>query len=96
MSNKGIAIVTGGAQGIGKGVALRLADDGFDVAVNDLPSNKENLDAVVKEIQGKGRRSLALFADVSIEEEVKAMVDRVVKELGGLDVVSCDSSQQSS
>ncbi|KAJ7040939.1 acetoin reductase family protein [Mycena alexandri] len=85
MSNR-TAIVTGAAQGIGKAIALRLADDGFDVAVNDIPTNADNLLAVVKEIEAKGRAGSAHLADVSVEDEVKAMVTEVVRVYGGLDV----------
>ncbi|TFK49874.1 NAD(P)-binding protein [Heliocybe sulcata] len=86
-SSKGVAIVTGSAQGIGRGIALKLAEDGFDVAVNDIPPQKARLDEVVKEIEAKGRRAVAVTADVSSETDVKAMVETVVRELGGLDVM---------
>jgi NAD(P)-dependent dehydrogenase (short-subunit alcohol dehydrogenase family) len=72
-------------------VALRLADDGFDVAVNDVAGNSENLDTLVGEIQSKGRSSSKCVADVSQEDQVKAMVDMVVEKYGGLDVVSRQS-----
>lgn len=85
--SKGVAIVTGAAQGIGKAIALRLCEDGFDVAVNDIPSNQTNLDLLVVEIKQKGRKSYGIIADVSVEEEVKTLIDTTVKELGGLDVV---------
>jgi NAD(P)-dependent dehydrogenase (short-subunit alcohol dehydrogenase family) len=87
MSFKGIALVTGSGQGIGRGIALRLADDGFDVAINDIASKKDVIDGVVAEIQHKGRRSLAVPADVAVDGEVKGLVATVVKKLGGLDVV---------
>ncbi|KZP23999.1 NAD-binding protein [Athelia psychrophila] len=83
----GIALVTGSAQGIGRAISLRLADDGFDVAVNDIPSNQPALDSLVEEIKAKGRRSVAVPADVTQEEQVKEMVAKVVKDLGGLDVM---------
>ncbi|KAF8176376.1 NAD-binding protein [Mycena galopus ATCC 62051] len=87
MSSKGIALVTGAAQGIGRSIALRLADDGFDVAVNDISSNSGKLDAVVDEIQRKGRASSNHVADVSQDDQVKGMVEEVVERHGGLDVM---------
>lgn len=75
------------AQGIGRSIALRLADDGFDVAVNDVVSNTEKLDALVDEIEKKGRAASKYIADVSQDEQVKEMVERVVEKHGGLDVV---------
>lgn len=83
----GIALVTGSAQGIGRAISLRLADDGFDVAVNDIPSNQPALDSLVDEIRAKGRQAVAVPADVTQEEQVKEMVAKAVKDLGGLDVV---------
>jgi len=82
-----VALVTGAAQGLGLAIALRLADDGLDVAVNDIASKSEDLKKVVADIEAKGRRSIAVTADVSSEEEVKAMVEKVAKELGSLDVM---------
>ncbi len=82
-----IALVTGAARGIGRAIALRLAEDGLDVAVNDLPNTPE-LDDVVREIEGKGRRSLAVPADVSLEPGVEKIIQQVVQNLGSLDVVS--------
>ncbi|KAH9943923.1 hypothetical protein B0H21DRAFT_746945 [Amylocystis lapponica] len=82
-----VAIVTGGAQGIGRAIALRLADDGLDVAVADLPAQAALIDGVVAEIHGKGRRALALHADVTIAADVDNLVQRTVTELGGLDVM---------
>lgn len=84
---KGVALVTGSARGIGRAISLRLADDGFDVAVNDIPANQPALDGLVAEIRAKGRRSCTLLADVTQEAQVREMVESVVRELGGLDVV---------
>ncbi len=86
-----VALVTGAARGIGRTIALRLAEDGFDVAVNDVSGTPE-LDGLVKEIESKGRRSLGVPADVSLEPEVERMVQKVVQDLGGLDVVSCSAA----
>ncbi|KAJ7444597.1 hypothetical protein B0H11DRAFT_1747351 [Mycena galericulata] len=87
MSSKGIALVTGAAQGLGKAIALRLADDGFDVAVNDIPSNATNLSQVRNDIQAKGRASSVHIADVSVEDQVKKMFKEVAATHGGLDVM---------
>ncbi|KAF8176352.1 acetoin reductase family protein [Mycena galopus ATCC 62051] len=87
MSSKGIALVTGAAQGIGRSIALRLADDGFDVAVNDISSKSGKLDEVVDEIQRKGRASSKYVADVSQDDQVKGMIEEVVEKHGGLDVM---------
>ncbi|KAJ7097551.1 hypothetical protein C8R44DRAFT_683344 [Mycena epipterygia] len=85
--HKGIALVTGAAQGIGRSVALRLAEDGFDVAVNDISMNSENLNSLVEEIEAKGRASSMHIADVSQEDQVKGMVEHAVQRHGGLDIM---------
>ena len=87
-SSPRVAIVTGAAQGIGEAIALRLADDGFNVAVFGTPRNPERLDAVVKAIEEKGRRAIAVTGDASLEADIVALVDRTVQEFGGVDVVS--------
>lgn len=84
----GVALITGGAQGIGRAIALRLATDGLDVAVDDIPSNIRLLEGVVDEIKAMGRKAIALTFDVSKEDEVKAMVEETVSKLGRLDAVS--------
>jgi meso-butanediol dehydrogenase / (S,S)-butanediol dehydrogenase / diacetyl reductase len=82
-----IALVTGVARGIGRGIALRLAVDGLDVAVNDIGANADQLEGVAEEIRGTGRRAAAVVADVSNPGEVEGMVRRVADELGSLDVM---------
>lgn len=73
--------------GIGYAIAIRLAQDGLNVAINDIPSKKDKIDKVVNEIRALGRESVAVPADVASEGEVKGMVDAAVVALGGLDVV---------
>ncbi|KAF5348987.1 hypothetical protein D9757_013464 [Collybiopsis confluens] len=87
--DKGVALVTGSAQGIGKAIAIRLASDGYKVGLNDIASKKELLHALAVEIEqrhGAGSTFVAI-ADVGDEEEVMAMVKDTVKALGGLDVM---------
>lgn len=90
----GVAIVTGSAQGIGRAISLRLADDGFDVAVNDISSKQAELESLVEQIKAKGRKSHMVTADVSQEEQVKDMIESTVKNLGGLDVVRISFSTE--
>ncbi|KIW84396.1 hypothetical protein Z517_03646 [Fonsecaea pedrosoi CBS 271.37] len=82
-----VAIVTGASRGIGRAVALQLADDGMDVAVNDIKAQAQELEAVKSEVEAKGRRSICLFADVSNEREVHEMVQKTASELGELNVM---------
>lgn len=74
------AIVTGAARGIGAEVAARLADDGMAVAVLDLDEGA--CQKIVDRITAAGGKALAVGADVSDEDAVKAAVDRVADELG--------------
>jgi 3-oxoacyl-[acyl-carrier protein] reductase len=78
------AFVTGAAQGIGKAIALALAANGADVAVNDLPDAEQS---TVEEIRHMGRRALFLAGDVSKQEEVNPMVAVAEKELGAIDIL---------
>ena len=79
------AIVTGGAAGIGHSIALALADEGADVAIADVQTEKAQ--AVAKQIQEKGRRALAITCDVGYSEQVDQMVARAVEGLGGLHIL---------
>jgi len=84
---KRTAIVTGSARGIGKAIAIRLAEDGFDVCINDIAANKAGIDETVTEIQALGRHSYGHVADVSKLSEVQSLIEASVKNLGPLDVM---------
>jgi 2-hydroxycyclohexanecarboxyl-CoA dehydrogenase len=80
-----VVIVTGGGQGIGKGIALHFAKLGANVAIAEL--NMETARAVVKEIQGMGRKAIATRTDVANFDEAHKMAEQVIKELGGIDIL---------
>ena len=80
-----VALVVGGHGGIGKAIALGLADAGADVAV--ASRNLEALKGVVKEIEAKKRKSLAVTVDVVDEKIVNDMVDKVVKAFHHIDIL---------
>ena len=81
-----VALVTGGGTGIGKATSLLFAEEGADVAVNYSRSQKE-AEETVDEIRSRGRRAIAVRADVADENAVESMVSRVVGELGRLDIL---------
>jgi 3-oxoacyl-[acyl-carrier protein] reductase len=81
------AVVTGGGSGIGAAIALLFAQEGADVAV--LDRDVQHATAVVEECQAFGGRTLGLAVDVTDGEAVHAAMDRVVAELGGIDVLVC-------
>ncbi len=83
--NGKIALVTGAAQGIGKEIALALAEDGADVAICDV--NLEAAQKTAGDIEAKGRKSLALKANVAASGDVTAMIDQVVEKFGKIDVL---------
>jgi NAD(P)-dependent dehydrogenase (short-subunit alcohol dehydrogenase family) len=80
-----VAIITGGGQGIGKGIALTFARFGANVVIADR--NASLGDSAAAEVRALGRKGLAITTDVKDFEQVKAMVDRTVKELGGVDIL---------
>lgn len=80
------ALVTGAARGIGRAIALRLARDGFNVAVNDIEKNMSLLKKVQQEIQQLGRTSITCLANVSESKAVEDMMQHTTKALGSLDV----------
>jgi D-sorbitol dehydrogenase (acceptor) len=84
LQNK-VAIVTGGAQGMGRAICLRYAQEGASVVVADL--NLAGAQKVVDEIMGAGGQAAAVQVDVRNQEQVQRMVDTAVEQLGGLDIL---------
>lgn len=81
-----VALVTGAARDVGKEIALNLAAEGAAVAVN-YRSSRDEAEAVVQEIVAKGGKAKAYAADVVDYAAVKAMVETIVKDFGGLNVL---------
>ncbi len=80
------ALVTGGSRGIGRAIAIALAEAGCDVAVNYLNS-REQANEVVEQIAALGRKAIAVQADVSREEEVRRLIAGVDAQLGQVDIL---------
>ena len=84
LENK-VALVTGGGRGIGRAIALALADEGADVCVT--ARSRGEIDAVADEIRSRGRSALALPCDVADAAAAQASVDAAAEQLGRLDVL---------
>ena len=80
------AVITGGARGIGRAIALRLAEQGADV-VFSYRGNAEAAAATVKDVEALGRKALAVQADVVQPESAKALIDAAIGELGKIDIL---------
>ncbi|KAI0746656.1 acetoin reductase family protein [Daedaleopsis nitida] len=85
MVAKRVAIITGAAQGIGRAIATRLAKDGLDLGLFDLPSCRDMLEELATSIRQEcGARVVTVYGDVSVEEDIKSLVDTVAEQLGEL------------
>jgi 2-hydroxycyclohexanecarboxyl-CoA dehydrogenase len=80
-----VAIVTGGAVGIGRGIALALAGQGADIAIADI--SPEQASDTLAEIEKLGRRAVVIKCDVTRKEEVDRMVQEVLDTLGKIDIL---------
>lgn len=86
MLEQKVALVTGGGRGIGRAIALTLAEYGADVAVNYCGS-REKAEEVVQFIRQKGRKAEAYACNVADFQACKEMTDQVIKDFGGLDIL---------
>lgn len=97
-----VALVTGGARGIGRAAAMAMAKEGADVAVLDIGggeqtpqgyanASNDELDRTVTEIEVLGRKGLALICDVRDKKQVQMAVDKTVEKLGVIDILVCNA-----
>ncbi|KAF5356514.1 hypothetical protein D9757_013525 [Collybiopsis confluens] len=87
LQSRGVALVTAAARGAGRAIALRLASEGFKVAVHDLPRNGDQLLDLHRNIQRLAQHSMVMTGDVANEREVKSLVEDTYNCLGGFDVM---------
>ncbi len=85
LKNK-VALITGSSRGIGKAIAIQFAKEGATVVVNYI-KHEDKAKETVKEIERLGSKSIAIKCDVSNEEEVKNMIDKIIKTFGKIDIL---------
>jgi glucose 1-dehydrogenase len=90
-----VALVTGAGRGIGRGIALCMAEEGADIAINDLPPRAgapNDAENTARDIEALGRRALVHYADVSDREQVAALVAASVAHFGHIDIAVANAA----
>ncbi|MCO1600146.1 3-oxoacyl-ACP reductase FabG [Desulfosporosinus nitroreducens] len=82
-----VALITGGGQGIGKAIALNFAREGAKIAVNDISFNEVKALEAVEELRKLGVEAELFLADVSKENEVNSMVEKIIERFGRVDIL---------
>ncbi|MDG2520645.1 SDR family oxidoreductase [Caulobacter segnis] len=90
------ALITGGDSGIGRAAAIAYAREGADVAINYLPAEESDAREVVQLIRAAGRKAVAIPGDITSEAFCGQLIDRAVRELGGLDILVNNAAKQGS
>jgi NAD(P)-dependent dehydrogenase (short-subunit alcohol dehydrogenase family) len=88
------ALVTGGDSGIGRAAAIAYAREGADVAIAYLPSEEVDAREVIGLIEAEGRKAVALPGDITEETWCRALVEKAVADLGGLDILVINAGRQ--
>ncbi len=81
------AVITGSARGIGKAIALKLAEAGADIVLNDIEAAVPALEETAAEVEALGRKVIYVTADVSSSEDVNRLIDTAAKEFGRVDIL---------
>jgi NAD(P)-dependent dehydrogenase (short-subunit alcohol dehydrogenase family) len=88
------ALITGGDSGMGRAAAIAYAREGADVAINYLPFEEPDAQEVVALIKEAGRKAIAIPGDLRDENFCKELIEKAVKELGGLDILVNNAGRQ--
>jgi NAD(P)-dependent dehydrogenase (short-subunit alcohol dehydrogenase family) len=88
------ALITGADSGIGRAVAIAFAREGADVVISYLPSEQSDAEDTLAIMNESGHKAVGIPADLTNEDEAKDLVDAVVKEIGGLDVIVNNAGKQ--
>jgi 3-oxoacyl-[acyl-carrier protein] reductase len=86
LENK-VVLVTGARQGLGKSISLGMAEAGADLVICDRVTDDGKLDETAKEIEALGRKTLTMGGDITVEEDVNAIVDKALEKFGKIDVL---------
>src|SRR5690349_1059265 len=94
---RGVALITGGSRGIGKEIAMRLAGEGFDIAIAAKTTEPHaklegTIYTAAKEIEGLGVKCLPVQCDIRFEDQIENAVQEVIKVFGGIDVLVNNAS----
>jgi len=88
------ALITGGDSGIGRAAAIAFAREGADVAINYLPAEEPDAQDVADLIEAEGRRAVRIPGDIKDEAFCRELVERAIKQLGGLDILVNNAARQ--
>jgi 3-oxoacyl-[acyl-carrier protein] reductase len=82
-----VALVTGSANGIGRAIAVKFAQEGADVIINDISAQQARAETACEEIKNIGRSSMVVLADISKTDDVNRMAESVLEKFGRLDIL---------
>src|SRR5690349_6493086 len=90
------AVITGGDSGIGRAVAIAFAREGADVLITHLEAEKDDAEETARWVRDAGRTAVTVAADLREEQSCEEVVERAVRELGGIDVLVSNAAYQMS